>query len=59
MKNNLIIYATAYPYTAAIITIIWVGSALLIIIDRNLSVAPVVLVNVIMTTIIAAVGFKK
>ena len=59
MKNNIIIYATAYPYTAGILTVIWIGSVMLLIIDRSLSLAVVMIGNVLMTLIIASIGFRK
>lgn len=51
--------ATAYPYTAGIIAIIWIGSVILLKIDNNLAPANVVVVNVILTSLFASIGFKR
>ena len=59
MKTNIIILATAYPYTMVILTMMWLGSALLLIIDNSLSFNLVIATNLVTTLIIAAIGFKK
>jgi hypothetical protein len=47
-----------YPYTAGIIAIIWLGSALLMAINRELDGFHIVVINTITSVIIAAVGFS-
>ncbi len=59
MKNNLILFATAYPYTMSIIAIIWIGTAFLFLVDKNLPVLTMVIINSIATVFIASIGFKK
>lgn len=59
MKSNIIIFATAYPYTMGILAIMWIGSALLLTLDRSLSFNIVIGVNVLMTLTIAGIGFRK
>ena len=46
-----------YPYTAGTIATVWIGSALLLVISREVSAFNIVLINVITTVIIAAIGF--
>jgi hypothetical protein len=58
-NNNFIIFATAYPYTMGILAIVWIGSAMLLIIDKSLSITPIIVGNVVATIIIAGIGFRK
>lgn len=59
MKNNFLLFATSYPYTMGILAVIWIGSALLLIVDRTLSITPVIIGNAVATLIIAVIGFRK
>lgn len=47
-----------YPYTAGVIGIIWLGSAGLLAIDGNLPLVRVVMVNMIVSVVIAGFGFR-
>lgn len=47
-----------YPYTAGIIAVIWLGSAAFLAIDSNLSLMDVVIINMFVTVLIAAFGFR-
>jgi hypothetical protein len=51
--------ATAYPYTAGIIAVIWLGSVILLKIDSTLSFKLVIFVNVALTALFASIGFKR
>ncbi len=46
-----------YPYSAGIIATIWLGSAALLAIDRDIPFVKVVLINMFCSVIIAAIGF--
>ncbi|HUD07898.1 MAG TPA: hypothetical protein VMQ52_02380 [Candidatus Saccharimonadales bacterium] len=46
-----------YPYTAGVIATIWLGSAILMAIDRNLDGIRIVIINMLASVIIAAFGF--
>lgn len=46
-----------YPYTAGVIGTIWLGSAILMALSSGLNVASVVIVNMLATVILAAIGF--
>jgi hypothetical protein len=46
-----------YPYTAAIIATIWLGSAALLAMSDGLSVIKVVVINLFASVFIAAFGF--
>jgi hypothetical protein len=46
-----------YPYTAGIIAIIWLASAILMAISRDLDALRIVMINTITSVIIAAIGF--
>jgi len=46
-----------YPYTAGVIATIWLGSAILMAISRNLPGIRIVAINMIVSVIIAGFGF--
>ena len=56
MLKEVILYIK-YPYTAGIIAIIWLGSALLMAINRDLDGVRVVIIDTITSVAIAAIGF--
>lgn len=58
MLKNVILHAR-YPYTAGIIAIIWVGTAVLIAFDSSAQVINMLTMNVIATTLVAAIGFSN
>lgn len=47
-----------YPYTAGVIATMWLGSAALVAIDRDLPLVRIVMINMIVTIIIAGFGFR-
>ncbi len=47
-----------YPYTAAIIATIWLGSAALLAISNELSMINVVVINMFASVFIAYFGFR-
>lgn len=47
-----------YPYTAGVIGIIWLGSAALLAIDKELPLVGIVSINMIVSVIIAGFGFR-
>jgi hypothetical protein len=57
--KNVFIMATTYPYTAGVLAVMWVGSAMLLKIDSGLSFNTVIVSNVITTLIVANIGFRK
>jgi hypothetical protein len=46
-----------YPYTAGVIGIIWLGSAILMAIDKDLPTMRIVIINLFVTVLIAFFGF--
>lgn len=46
-----------YPYTAGVIATIWLGSAIIIAISKNLPTITIVIINLCVTTLIALIGF--
>jgi hypothetical protein len=46
-----------YPYTAGVIATIWLGSAVLMAISRGLDAFKIVLIDMVVSVIIAAIGF--
>ncbi len=57
MKEVLLF--TRHPYTAGIIGIIWLGSTFLYAIDQELPIVEIVGVNMIVSFVIAAIGFRS
>lgn len=57
--KKLLLFATSYPYTAAIIAVIWLASVAMLLIDNALSSSTVLFVNVIVTLFIAVIGFRR
>jgi hypothetical protein len=47
-----------YPYTAGIIAVVWLGSAVLVAIDRSLPLEELVVTNAVATAILALLGFS-
>lgn len=47
-----------YPYTAGVIITIWLGSAALMAINRSLPAIQVVVIDMVVTVIIALLGFN-
>jgi hypothetical protein len=46
-----------YPYTAGVIATIWIGSAILMAINRNLDGVRIVIINMLASVVIAGFGF--
>lgn len=46
-----------YPYTAGVIATVWLGSAILIAINQDLPLFKMVMINMIISVVIAAFGF--
>ena len=46
-----------YPYTAGVIATIWLASAILMAIQRNLDGVRIVVINTLTTVVIALIGF--
>lgn len=47
-----------YPYTAGVIAMVWLGSALLLAIDNEVPFVKVMLINMFVSVIIALIGFS-
>jgi hypothetical protein len=46
-----------YPYTAGVIAIIWLGSAILMAINKGLPSIRIVAINMVVSVVIAGFGF--
>jgi hypothetical protein len=47
-----------YPYTAGVIATIWLGSAILMVVNHNLPIITMVVIDMAVSVIIAAFGFN-
>lgn len=52
-----LVFHVRYPYTAAVIAIVWLGTATLLAIAPNLPVQQLVIINSFATISIAGLGF--
>lgn len=54
-----LVFQVRYPYTCAVIAIIWLGTATLLAITPSLPIQQFVIINSVATIIIAAIGFTS
>ena len=47
-----------YPYTAAVIATVWMGTAAVMAIDTSLPIIKMVMIDMIATLVIAILGFR-
>lgn len=57
MFKDVILFVK-YPYTAGIIATMWLGTAILLAINRELNVINVIILNLGASCIIALLGFR-
>lgn len=57
MLKDIILFIK-YPYTAGVIGTIWLGSAILMALNRQLNGVNIVIINVFISVILAALGFS-
>ncbi len=57
--RKLIIFATSYPYAAGIIAIVWLGSVILLKLDNGMALGGVLFLNVVVTLVVAIIGFRR
>lgn len=56
MLKELLLFIK-YPYTAGTIATIWLGTAILMAINHDLPITNMVIIDMIVSAILAAVGF--
>lgn len=47
-----------YPYTAGIIAVIWLGSAAFVALEQELDVVNIVIIDMLVSVLIAGFGFR-
>ena len=57
MLRDLLLFVK-YPYAAFIIGTMWLGTAALIAIDRDLPVVSMMMINMVASSVIAVLGFS-
>ena len=57
MLNELFVYVK-YPSTAGIIAAIWIGSGVMMLIDHHLPILTMIPLNMLVSIIIAYIGFR-
>ena len=56
MLKDIILFIK-YPYTAGVIATVWLGSAILMAINRDLDGVKIVIINVFTSVVLALIGF--
>jgi len=56
MLKDIILFIK-YPYTAGVIGTIWLGSAVLMALSTHLNAVNVVIINMLASVVVAAIGF--
>ena len=56
MLKDVILFIK-YPYTAGVIGTIWLGSAVLMTLSSGLNAVNIVVINMLATVVLAAIGF--
>lgn len=56
MLRELLLFIK-YPYTAGVIATIWICSAILMAINKELDGSKIVIINMLVSVVIALVGF--
>jgi hypothetical protein len=56
MLKELLLFIK-YPYTAGVIATIWLASAILMAIQRDLDGIRIVMINTLTTVVVALIGF--
>lgn len=57
MFKDVILFVK-YPYTAGIIATMWLGTAAILAINRDLNLINIVLINMAASCVIAVLGFR-
>jgi hypothetical protein len=58
MFKDFVLYIK-YPYTAGVIATVWIGSAILFGMDRDLPAITMVVINCVVTYLVALIGFRE
>lgn len=56
---NELFFFVKHPYAAGIIAVIWVASTILFAIDRTLPILTMVSINMLVSFVIALIGFRS
>ncbi|HEY4160534.1 MAG TPA: hypothetical protein VGM08_00550 [Candidatus Saccharimonadales bacterium] len=56
MLKDIILFIK-YPYTAGVIGTVWLGSAILMTLNSGLNAVNIVIINMLATVVLAAIGF--
>jgi hypothetical protein len=57
MLSSLFVYAK-YPSVAGIISVIWLGTAVLILNDSSLPALTMIRINIVVSVLIGLIGFR-
>ncbi|MEI8068125.1 MAG: hypothetical protein WCG91_04250 [Candidatus Shapirobacteria bacterium] len=58
MKQQSWIMFLKYPYSTAVLACLWLGSTIMLFIDRTLPILTIIIINIIITWIISWLSFR-
>jgi len=59
MKPTSWVVFLKYPYSTIVIACVWIGSAIMVFIDRNLPILTIVIINILFSWLISWLSFRS
>jgi len=59
MKQKAWVMFLKYPYSTAVLACFWIGSAIMIFIDRSLPILPIIVTNICASWIVSWLSFRS
>ena len=58
MKQQPWLIFLKYPYSTAVLACFWIGSAVMLFIDRNLPILPIIITDIIFSWVITWLSYR-
>lgn len=59
MKQQSWLMFLKYPYATAVITCVWIGSAIMVFINRSLPIISIIIIDIVFSWIISFLSFRS
>jgi len=59
MKPSSWVIFLKYPYATAVIACVWIGSTIMVFIDKNLPILTVLIINILFSWLISWLSFRS
>jgi hypothetical protein len=59
MKESSWVIFLKYPYATAVMACVWIGSAIMVFIDKNLPILTILIVNILFSWLISWLSFRS